>query len=257
MLPAERQEKIVQYVNEIGFIGISELLDRLQVSKPTIVRDLIKLEKLNLIVRTYGGASSLNKGTRFEPRHVIKEMQAIEEKKKIASLAFDKFIHPGETVLLDSGTTTFLLAKKLLFMRNLTVITNDIKIAMLLCDNEEIELVVLGGQRRKGVYSLTGPLTENALQNLNVDKTFLGMDAIDVDRGITNSNIEETNLKRMMIHTTVQTILLLDSSKFQTVAFSKIANLNVLDVIVTDDKLTDQSVYQAITNQGVDIQIAR
>lgn len=257
MLPAERQEMIVQYVNENDFISFAELMGILQVSKPTIVRDLIKLEKLNLIVRTYGGARSINKGTRFEPRHVIKETQAIAEKRKIASLAFDKFIHPGETVLLDSGSTTFLLAKKLRSIKNLTVITNDIKIAMLLCDNEEIELVVLGGQRRKGVYSLTGPLTENALQNLNVDKTFLGMDAIDVERGITNSNIEETNLKKMMIDLATETILLLDSSKFQTVAFSKIANLNVLDVIITDDKLKDESVYENIVKQGVDLQIAR
>ncbi|SHE64369.1 transcriptional regulator, DeoR family [Seinonella peptonophila] len=256
MLPAERQEKIVQHVNAHGFVSISELIEMFHVSKPTIMRDLIKLEDLSLIVRTYGGASSLHKGTRFEPKHILKEIHATEQKERIASLAFDEFIHPGETILLDSGTTTLMLAKRLVAMDNLTVITNDIKIAMLLSDNENIELVVLGGQRRKSVYSLTGPITENILQNLNVDKTFLGMDAVDMTKGMTNSNIEETRLKRMMIEAAGQTILLADSSKLDKVAFSKIADLDVLDVMITDDEQLDQQHVQMIQNLGIDLRIS-
>ncbi len=256
MLQAERLEQITRYVNEKGFVSISELLKLFHVSKPTIMRDLLKLEEKYLIVRTYGGASSVRKGTTFEPRHSVKEGNAIDKKTKIALLA-KKLIHPGETIVLDTGSTTLMLAKQLLHVKNITVITNDIKIAMTLSENEDIELVVLGGQKRKGVYSLVGPFTENVLQNLNVDKVFLGADAVDIDKGITNSNIDEINIKRMMIMNAKEKILLADSSKFNTIAFSKIASIDVLDTIVTDNGVNEKDILKALSEKKVKLHIAK
>lgn len=255
MLQAERLEKILQYVNEKGFVKNSDLMEMFQVSKPTIIRDLLKLESQNLIVRTHGGATSIKKGTRFEPRHTIKENQSTHKKEKIALLA-KKLIHPGETILLDSGSTTYALAKQLLTVKNVTIITNDINIAMCLSKNEEIELVVLGGQKRSGVYSLVGPFTEEALRNLYVDKVFLGADAVDVNRGITNSNIDEINIKKMMIAIAKETILLADSSKFNNVAFSKIADIDALDVIITDREIYEKHVLEALSDRNITIHIA-
>lgn len=173
----------------------------------------------------------------------------------IAQLAL-AFIHPGETILLDSGSTALMLAKQLVKARNITVITNDIKSAMCLSENEAIDLVVLGGQRRRGVYSLVGPFTELLLQNLNVDKVFLGADAVDIQKGITNSNIDELNIKKGMIAIAKEVILLADSSKFNQVAFSHIADLDVLDAIITDRHIDQKGVLKALQEKGIQVHIA-
>lgn len=252
MLPIERLEKITEYINEKGTVNISELTEVFGVSKPTILRDLKKLDEQNLIIRAHGGATSVRKGTRFEPKNVIKEKEAIEKKEAIAELA-ENLIHSGETILLDSGSTTLMLAKRIVSVRNVTVITNDIKIAMTLSENDNIELVVIGGQKRKGVYSLIGPFAENILNHLNVDKVFLGADAVDVKTGLTNSNIDETNIKKTMIEIAKETILLADSSKFNKAAFTKIADVDVLDRIITDDGLSEGDL-KMLKETGITVQ---
>lgn len=255
MLPAERQERIVDFVNKAGFISITKLIELLQVSKPTIMRDLSKLEQQQKLIRTYGGAASLKRGTRFETRHAVKEEHEITKKRQIAALA-KQMIHPGETILLDSGSTTLALAKELMMIKNVTILTNDIKIAMVLCSNDAIELVMLGGYRRRGVYSLVGPLTEHMLDILNVDKAFLGTDAIDLKRGLTNSNIYEQGIKQKMIAAGKETFLLADSTKFQKVAFSKMSTIDIFDHVITDDGLTDDELIQSIQERGINLQIA-
>ncbi|GGE31523.1 galactitol utilization operon repressor [Pullulanibacillus camelliae] len=242
MLPIERLEKILEYVDEKGTVNIQELTEVFNVSKPTVLRDLKELEGQDLIIRVHGGATSKRrKGTNFEPKNAVKEKEAREEKESIAEMAL-KHIHSGETVILDTGSTTLMLATKMLSVKNVTVITNDIKIAMILSDNDDIDLVVIGGQKRKGVYSLIGPLAENVLKQLNVDKVFLGADAVDFKKGITNSNIEELNIKRAMLSVAQENILLVDSSKFNKTGFAKIADLDILDRILTDDCISEEDV---------------
>lgn len=253
MLPIERLEKIKEYIDEKGTVTISELTEVFKVSKATILRDLKRLDEQNLIIRAHGGATKVSKGTRFEPRHALKEKEAVDKKKHIAKYA-KKFIFPGETIMLDSGSTTLMLAFQILQMENITVITNDIKIAMTLTENDNIDLVVLGGQRRKGVYSLIGPFTENIISNLNVDKVFLGADAVDIEKGITNSNIDETNIKKAMIDISKEVILLADSRKFNKTAFTKIADINVLDKIITDDGL-EKTDRRLLAELDVELQI--
>ena len=239
MLQIERLEKILEFIDERGTVNIPELIEAFDVSKPTVLRDLKALEKQNLIIRVHGGAASKRrKGTNFEPKNRVKEKEAITEKEEIAELAVNH-INSGETILLDSGTTTLMLARRMLMLKNITVITNDIKIAMTLSDNENIDLVVIGGQKRKGVYSLIGPFAENILNQLNVDKVFLGADAVDFKWGLTNSNIEETNIKKTMIEVAKEKILLADSRKFNQAAFTKISSIEILDRIITDNKLSE------------------
>lgn len=255
MLPAERLERIYTFINDKGFVTINELLDMFDVSKPTVMRDLAKLEKENRIVRSHGGAMSLEAGTKFEPTHSMKEGKAVEKKKKIAEMAVT-LIKPGETILLDSGSTTLMLAHQLLTMKNITVITNDVKIAMCLCDNEDLDLVVLGGQRRKGVFSLIGSMAESLLKDLCVDKAFMGADAIDIERGITNANLDEVNLKKLMIANCKESILLVDSTKFNNRAFAKIGDIDIVDHIITDIGLNDQKVLSELKEKNVKVHFA-
>src|SRR5690606_3920598 len=159
MLKEERTERILQYVTQHGFARIQEIMELCNVSRPTAVRDLIRMENEGKLIRTHGGARAIRKTATFEPRHRWKEGQHAEEKKKIAALA-KELVEEGDTVLLDSGTTTLMLARELASFKNITVITNDIMIAMTLSANDDIQLVMLGGQRRKGVYSLIGPFAE-------------------------------------------------------------------------------------------------
>src|SRR5690606_6426000 len=169
----------------------------------------IRMENEGKLIRTHGGARAIRKTATFEPRHRWKEGQHAEEKKKIAALA-KELVEEGDTVLLDSGTTTLMLARELASFKNITVITNDIMIAMTLSANDDIQLVMLGGQRRKGVYSLIGPFAEMLLNQLNVDKAFIGADSVDLNRGITNSNIEEITLKKTILDISQRNILLVD-----------------------------------------------
>jgi DeoR/GlpR family transcriptional regulator of sugar metabolism len=255
MLPAERLERILSYINDNGFVTVNELLEIFDVSKPTIMRDLAKLERQEMINRSHGGATSVQVGTKFEPTHLMKEKQEVDKKKKIALMA-KQFISPNETILLDSGSTTLMLAEQLLSMKNLTVITNDLKIAMCLSENEDIELVVLGGQKRKGVYSLIGSIPENLIVNLCVDKAFLGVDAIDLKKGMTNANLDEMNLKKLMIGISQKTILLVDSTKFNHAAFAKIGDIELIDHIITDDQLTDEEIISELKERKVKLHIA-
>jgi len=234
MLQAERAEKILQFINEKGFVKTTELIELCKVSKPTIIRDLQVLEKEGAIIRTHGGAKSVKKGTNFEPKQSLKEQIANESKKQIAKVA-KQYIFPGETILLDSGTTTLMLANELKDMENITVITNDIKVAMVLAENDGIELVVLGGQKRKGVYSLIGPITEMLTSQFHVDKVFLTADAIHIHKGITNSNIEESSVKKAFIDICKERFLLVDSSKFSSISFFKIADIFEVQTIITDE----------------------
>ncbi|MFC4619418.1 DeoR/GlpR family DNA-binding transcription regulator [Camelliibacillus cellulosilyticus] len=253
MLQIERLEKVLAFIDEKGTVNIPELTETFKVSKPTVLRDLKELEKQNLIIRVHGGAASKRrKGTNFEPKNAQKEIEAVAEKEAIAELAI-KHINAGETILLDTGSTTLMLAKKMLAVKNVTVITNDIKIAMTLSEHDHIDLVVIGGQKRKGVYSLIGPFAENLLNQLNVDKVFLGADAIDFSSGLTNSNIDETNIKKTMLAVAKEKILLADSSKFNKAAFTKIADLTVLDRIITDEHIS-QTDIEKLTECGVAVE---
>lgn len=255
MLPEERLDKILGYINEKKFVTINDLHEVLEVSKPTIMRDLVKLEKRNMIYRVHGGATSVSTSTKFEPTHSMKEFHESDKKKKIAKIAKD-FINPNETILLDSGSTIYMLAEELTASKNLTIITNDINIAKLLSQNDDIELILLGGQQRKGMYSLIGSIPENILRDLRVDKVFLGADAVDMEGGITNSNLDELNLKKIMLDISKQSILLVDSSKFNRTAFAKIGDVEIVDYIITDDQLIDSRTFSELKKKKVNFLLA-
>lgn len=241
MLPAERLTNIVNYLDSRGSADIQELMRVFQVSKPTILRDLKKLEEEHQINRTFGGATSIKRGTKFEQFFNLKANEFFSEKQAIASQA-QKLIFPGETILLDSGSTTLELAKNILNIKNISIITNDLKIASLVADHSDNELIVLGGKKREHVYSLLGTFTEGFLKMLKVDKTFLGVDAIDVSQGLTNANLEEINIKRLMIEAGKEVILLADSSKFDNVALGKIDDVTTLNTIITDTGVSSDNI---------------
>jgi DeoR family transcriptional regulator of aga operon len=142
----------------------------------------------------------------------------------------------GEVIILDSGSTTTCIARRLKFKRGFTVITNAINIACELVASE-VELILIGGLLREKSFSLVGPLADEALRNLTADKLFLGVDGIHFDYGLTTPNVLEAKVNQLMIKAASEVILVADSSKFGRRSLGVIADINAVDGIITDDNI--------------------
>ena len=193
MLPRDRKKHILQLLEVHGKIDIVEISNELSVTPMTIRRDLDGLEKEKKLIRTHGGAV-LPQGLIYEQSYESKIGQAVEQKRLIA-LEANSFIKEKMTVLLDSGTTTLEIAKLLKHRENITVITNDIKIAAELM-NSKLDIIVVGGRLQNDVGALFGSLTELTLREMHVDLFFLGAHALHPTFGITTPTFEKAAVKK-------------------------------------------------------------
>lgn len=239
MLADERRTKILKKLNENRYVQVSDLAEEFDVTTVTIRRDLDEMEEDGLLIRKRGDAIRVNPGVTMEMPYDIKSLEQVDEKERIARQALD-LIGDGDTFILDAGSTTYALALLLNTKVQITVVTNDLKIAVKLAENPKINLICTGGTARTSVYSLQGSVAETFIKNIKVDKTFLGADAIHLDGVISNVNIEEIAIKKAMIKAADQTILLADSSKFGKSGFYKVCDLDNLGVIITDDGISDE-----------------
>jgi DeoR family transcriptional regulator of aga operon len=240
MLAEERRATLLREVQSNGYIEVRQQAEELEVSTATIRRDLDRLQREGLLVRTRGGAVRSAQSTTLELPYDIKRGRRIEHKRRIAQAAAE-MVFDGETLILDAGSTTYELALLLLRKRNLTVVTNDLKIAVKLASNPNIALVCTGGVARADVYSLQGSQTEKALGSLRVNKTFLGADAIHRDGVIANVNLEEVAIKQAMVHAGQEVVLLADSSKFEVTGFAEVCTFEAIDVFITDDEVKSET----------------
>ena len=240
MLAEERRARLLNELRDHGYIQVSELAESLHISSATIRRDLTVLEKEGLCIRKRGGAVRNSQGTTLELPYEVKKHHFVEEKKRIAHEAL-KLVENGDTLILDAGSTTYALAQLLFSKQRLTVVTNDLQIAIKLATNPNVYLVCTGGIARANVYTLQGNQVESFVNTLRVDKTFLGADAIHEDGTIANVNIEEVAIKRAMIKAASQVILLADSSKFDIRGFAKVCDLEDISLIITDTNIPEKA----------------
>jgi DeoR/GlpR family transcriptional regulator of sugar metabolism len=237
VLLAERQRKIVELVNERLSIRVSELSKIFSVTEETIRRDLEKLEKENFLMRSHGGAVSIEKD-QSETSYLEREILYASEKRAIALEAV-KYIQPGDQIALDASTTAWYMAKELPDMP-LTVLTNSIKVAVELSKKEQIRVISTGGQLLSKSLSYVGPLAERSLGLYHVNKTFLSCKGVHLKNGLSDNNELQALFKRNMIDISDQVILMVDSSKFDTRAFSQIVPLSSIHCIITDSELDYQ-----------------
>lgn len=257
-LLSHRRILILDYINEAGNVTVQTLMDKFNSSKATINRDLAALEKENKLVRVTGGAISNKFKLTYEPKQLEKEKTQKEYKDKIGTEALE-FIKDGMTVILDSGTTTLALAKKISESKkitDITVVTNDLKVGMTLANNKSIHLIILGGQLRNSMFSLSGILTLKGLECVNADIFFLGADAVDINKGISNANFDEVEVKQKMMESGKEIILLADYTKFNSYKIAKVCSLEDIDKIITDKRITEREVNQ-IKEKCKNIIIAR
>lgn len=249
MLAQERQDKIEELLKEKSSLKVSEISELCNVSESTIRRDLQEMEEKNILMRTHGGAVWVNR-TNFEPTFISKKDERNDEKRKIALIA-TRLIEDGDTIILDSGTTTLEIAR-LIENKSLTVITNSIDIAAELAQKEHIETVVTGGSIRLTTRAMVGHVAEAMLRNFRVDKAFIGANGISLEDGITTPNSTEAQTKKAMMNSASKVIFVADSSKFNNVCFSVICPVKAASAIITSSDIDDE-IVETYKEIGVDV----
>ncbi len=229
MFPEERWQHIVKTLKENNTVSAQTLSQHLGVSLVTIRKDLNELEEKGLLKRTHGGAVSTD--LLFEPAYDEKVTEYSVQKDLIAQAAL-KEIKPGEIIVLDAGTTTMAIAKALPKEMELTVATHALNIAQETC-NKGIRTILIGGEIRKTMAAV-GPVTIATLGQFYFNKAFIGTNGFSLDKGMTTPAPSEAEVKVMMLKQSQYKYLVTDSSKYDHVAFAKVADLNAVDAIITD-----------------------
>jgi DeoR family fructose operon transcriptional repressor len=250
----ERQAKILEYIEEHRKATVGELCKNFRVSSATIRNDLRDLEQGNLLLRTHGGALVRSK-TGQELDSSQKRVQNLEAKRRIAAAAL-ALIEDGDRIILDTGTTTLELARLLDRRRDLTVVTNDLAIATLLEDYDSVNVLFIGGLLRKRFHCTVsyGNTWRETLSGLTLDKAFMGVNSLSLEKGATTPDIGTAETKKRMIEISVKVILLCDSSKFGRSSFARFATLDQVDAVVTEQ--ASGEVRRQLEELGIEVIVA-
>ncbi len=252
MLNEERRRSILEIINREGRGIVKDLSRHFKTSNVTIRKDLEILHNRGVVHRTHGGALPLQSGALLDFSLQEKEKLHRKEKERIGQAAA-ALIKEGESVVLDSGTTTRAVARALRERKQLTVITNAVNIAAELAGTS-IEVILTGGILREKSFSLVGPLAEETLRSLSADILFLAVDGIDVHFGLTTPNLLEARVNRVMVEISRRTVLVCDSSKFGRRSLSLIAPMSSIQQIITDNRIPKSDVI-ALEEAGIEVAI--
>ncbi|MGN6211885.1 transcriptional repressor AgaR [Parafilimonas sp.] len=249
-----RRKKILEHIKETGEVMVTQLSKEFNVSEVTIRNDLEHLERKNLLVRARGGAIHTENHVGIDQRITEKHKIHAAEKAAIGKLA-SSLINDGETIIIDSGTTTAEIVKHLDGIKHLNVITNALNIANLLAAHPAVNVIIPGGYLRQNAMSLVGPLAEKNLRNFFVDKVFLSTDGFDTKQGIFTPNIDEAHLNGIMIEIAKEVILVTDSSKFKRKSLAFICGLDKIKKVVTDNGIAIDD-KKRLEEAGIEVLVA-
>ena len=250
MTKEERHQLILDTLMKHESIQVSDLSSLLGVSTVTIRKDLTELEKGSKLYRSHGKAILINP---YINNRSINEKERLfrEEKKEIGKYAAS-LITKDDSIIIASGTTVLALARCIRPIHKLTVISASLQVSEILGVNEAVDIVQLGGTLRHSSLSAVGKYAESPLSEFSCSKLFLCVEGIDIDFGITTTDIREADLNKVMMHSAQKTIVLADSSKFRRRGFSKIANMDEIDLIITDSGISDK-IVQRIEELGIEL----
>lgn len=227
-------------------ISVSELAAKYQVSRVTIRSDLKELERHGLTRRIHGGAANP-----ADERIANRLNVNYEIKLRIAEQAA-RMVEPGETVLIESGSTNTLLARLLGEIKDVTIVTNSCFIANFVRDMPRIKVILLGGDFQTDSEVCVGPLTRQALQSFYVDKLFIGSDGYSEDFGFTCVNLQRAEVTAAMAQRANKAIVLTDSGKFNTRGVARQLPLSQISMVITDDGIPDRA-REAIARHRVEL----
>lgn len=253
LIPAERRERIHALLRERGVVKVAELSEMLGVSEITIRRDLEVLERKGILERTHGGAIYSHR-MRVEPLYTEKDRIHREEKRLIGQMAA-RLVDEGDTLLVNSGSTTLQVIRHLVNRRDVRVITSNLG-AVLAVQEGSLELILIGGVFRAQSNSVVGPLASLSLQQVCGSKAIIGVDGISFKYGLTTPILQEAEIARTMIERTQGPVIVVaDHSKLGMVANFVTAPLEKVDILVTDEGL-DEDFRQGLEERGVKVIVA-
>lgn len=244
----DRHRFIIEQLQERGGVSVLELCETLNVSSVTIRKDLRLLENKRLLYRTHGGAT-LNNPYTSDRAVSEKEKLQFSEKTAIAKRAAE-LVAPDDSIIIASGTSVQAMARELKPVGHVTVVTSSLHVALQLMNHDNVEILQLGGVIRKTSGSVAGIYSERVLADFFCSKFFIGVDGIDLDIGLTTTNVLEAELNRNMIRSAQKTIVLADSSKFGKRGFGRICKLHEVDEIITDSGIAP-AMRKSIEKEGV------
>ena len=226
-----RRRQILELVKSEGAAHVNSLAHKFGVSAVTIRNDLSKLEEAGELLRDRGGAITSSPARQIKHLLGLKERATLnlEAKQRIGKAAA-RFVQPGDTIIMDAGTTVVEMTPHLIGIAPLTVVTNALNVALTIGSASEAQVILLGGMLSREASSTVGPLAEQTLADLSVNKVFLGTQALDLQDGLTDTTLEIAQVKRAMIKAAKQVILLADSAKWNHTGFIKVAQLADVDV---------------------------
>jgi DeoR/GlpR family transcriptional regulator of sugar metabolism len=233
-----RQQEILEYISLHRKASVHELVEQFGVSAATIRRDLLRLQRLGHLVKTYGGAVSSER-TGLESSFNEKMSRNAAEKDAIGKLAAG-LVDEGDTIIIDSGTTALRVAANLNPAKSITVVTNSLGVIEELGRHSDITVFILCGQYRPRTLDVAGPTAVNSISTFNVDKGFLAIDGLDFRSGLTSSDVFAAEMCRAMMRASRRAYIVADSSKVGHRGFAQIAPLSEVDALITDTGLSPE-----------------
>lgn len=255
LIPDQRQQEIVELLRASRVLSVRELTERLQVSHMTVRRDISALEEAGQVESVHGGVRLLGTRGQETPVERAPRTELETQAKQAIARASAAHVRSGSTVFLDAGTTCEEIVGHLAAIADITVVTNDFLSATRLMD-EKIPAIHTGGTVDINSGSSSGPLAAATLASLSIDTAFLSAGAWDLDHGLTTSETDKLTLKRAARQAAQRTILVADSTKFDTHARFRAVALDDLDLIITDDRLSEPD-RKRLEDSGVRIDCAR
>lgn len=248
MLQSQRLRIVTEHLQRQGSLSTQDLVSLLDVSRETVRRDVQMLEEKGLVERVRGGIVPGQKA--MEPAYASRSVSRREEKHSIGEAAAG-LVADGDTIYVDSGTTLLEFASVLNHKQGLTVFTNSLLVALELTQHDAA-VYMTGGLLRRGEMSLSGAIADQSAGNVFFDIAFIGAGGVSGQHGITDYHIEETVLRRTVMHRATKKVVLADSSKYGVTAFARVAPIEEVDIIVSDAQFPKDAI--AVLNElGVEV----
>jgi DeoR/GlpR family transcriptional regulator of sugar metabolism len=256
MLPDERHRTILEVVSSEGKITVGDICDLFDVSEMTARRDLRILDRQGFLRRVHGGAVS-SLGRSYEPPYNMRITQATEAKQAIGRKAAD-LVYDGDSIALDVGTTTLEIARALQGKRNLTILTASLTIANEIAAQfslgTDVRLIMTGGIVRPREFSMIGHIAENTYREFHVDKAFIGVGGLSLEEGLTEYNLEDALVKRALLKSAHEKIVVAEGAKIGRITFAAIGPLSAIQTIITDNS-APKDIVAAFVENGINVEI--
>jgi DeoR/GlpR family transcriptional regulator of sugar metabolism len=247
---SDRHTQLIGLLKKRGYCSVVEMSQLLHVSAMTIRRDLHILHEKQIVEIIHGGASFIA-SKRIEPDFDIRTHEHLAEKQAIGKLAAELFIKEGDVIGIDSGSTTLEIVRNLPNVP-LTIVTHSLAAADVVAQNRRYSLIVLGGVLQHEANCLCGPQAIDALRTLYINKLFLSASGLLPSDGLSCNNLPDAEVKQALISSSRKTILCMDSSKIGRAYLARFAPLNIIDVLITDNGISDES-REAMEQQQIQI----